>query len=254
MLHEEIKSLVEEGKSSGSIQEIEQDLVENVFKVGDRKINSLMRHYSEVVSICNDCTIDDLRTIFKQFPHSAYPVIDALSSDILGLTHMKDILFLLFMDNSNFSITETIRPVHFIPENSSVYTVLEKFRSSKIHFAIIINEYGLIIGIVTINDILDAIIGDLDSTDGKAKIIATNENSWLVDARISFSDFCNYFDINRMYVENKGFTSLAGLIFDLLKHIPEIGEKISWREFEFEVVDMDEMRIDKIKVSRHLDS
>ena len=250
VLEEEIKSLVEEGMAKGTIEEIEQDIVENVFQVGDRKIDSLMTHSSEINWIETEFTIDNLQELLSYTSHSFYPVRDSRTGEVAGIVRVKHILLHYFLNKDDFSIVKSMKEPLYIPESMSAYKVLEKFRSQKESFGIIIDEYGTITGIVTLNDILDAIVGDLDEIEGLPEITTRDDGSWLIDAQISFADFCNYFDINLQFVENKGFNTLGGLVLDIVQHIPITGEKLVWRNFKIEVVDMDGMRIDKLLIYR----
>ncbi len=249
VIEEEIKSLVEEGMAKGTIEEIEQDIVENVFQVGDRKISSLMTHNSEIEWIETNFTIEKLQNLLKHSSHSFYPVRDSQTDELIGVVRSKLILLHYFTE-SEFNLMKYVFEPIMIPESTSAYKVLEKFRSTRSRFGIIIDEYGSITGIVTLNDILDAIIGDLDTVEGLAEIKQREDGSWLIDAQISFADFCKYFDINIALVENKGFNTLGGLILDIMQQIPHEGEKISWREFDIEIIDMDGARIDKLLISK----
>jgi len=248
VLEEEIKSLVEEGTNLGSIQEIEQDLVENVFHVGDRKINSLMTHSSDVVWLDMSHTVPQIHETLLRAPHLIYPVRDAKTSAILGVLNSKDFLLHCAMKGASSMDMTLIREAHYFHETMSAYKVLEKFRTSHVHFGFVVDEYGSLMGIVTINDIIDALIGNIVDEDSRASIVTREDGSWLVDARISFADFCKYFDLNISFIDTKGFATLGGLMLELFKHIPQTGEIVSWRDFSFEIVDMDGTRIDKILV------
>jgi len=248
VLEEEIKSLVEEGMAKGTIQEIEQDIVENVFQVGDRKINSLMTHSSEINWIETEFTIEQLQELLSYTSHSFYPVRDSRTKEIVGIVRVKHVLLHYFLKKDDFSITKSMIEPLYIHETMSAYKVLEKFRSQKQSFGIIIDEYGIITGIVTLNDILDAIVGDLDEIEGVPEITTREDGSWLIDAQIPFAEFCNYFEINIQFVEINGFNTLGGLVLEILQHIPITGEKLEWRDFKIEVVDMDGMRIDKLLI------
>jgi putative hemolysin len=252
ILEEEIKSLVEEGMAKGTIEEIEQDIVENVFLMGDRKINSLMTHSSEINWVETEFTIEQLQDLLSRTSHSVYPVRDSRTSELVGVVRVKEVL-LHYFHKADFSIAQCIKDPLYIPETMSAYKVLEKFRSLRARFGIIIDEYGTIIGIVTLNDILDAIVGDLDAVEGNPEITIREDGSWLIDAQISFADFCSYFDINMQFVENKGFNTLGGLVLEIIQHIPTTGEILTWRDFKIEIVDMDGMRIDKLLLYKEIE-
>ena len=252
IIEEEIKSLVEEGMAKGAIQEIEQDILENVFQVGDRKINSLMTHSSEINWIESEFTIEQLQDLLSYTSHSFYPVKDSRTGELVGVVRVKHVLLHYFLHKDDFSISKCMKEPLYIYETMSAYKVLEKFRTTHSSFGIIIDEYGALTGIVTLNDILDAIVGDLDDVEGNSDITQREDGSWLIDAQISFADFCNYFDINMQFIENKGFNTLGGLVLEILQHIPITGEKVQWRDFSIEIVDMDGMRIDKLLIYKNI--
>ena len=251
IIEEEIKSLVEEGMAKGAIEEIEQDIVENVFQVGDRKISSLMTHSSDITYIESEFSIQQLQELLSYTSHSFYPVKDSRTAEVIGIVRVKHVLLNYFQNKEDFSIEKSLKPPLYISESMLAYSVLELFRSKRESFGIIIDEYGAIKGIVTLNDILDAIVGDLDAAEGRPEITERSDGSWLIDAQIPVEDFCSYFEINIQSVDNKGFNTLGGLVLDILQHIPTTGEKIIWREFTIEVVDMDGMRMDKLLVIKN---
>ena len=143
-----------------------------------------------------------------------------------------------------------MKPALFVPENNSAYQLLEKFKGTRIHSAFIVNEYGTLEGMITLNDILEAIIGDVPQTGQEEYgIVKREDGSFLIDAQIGFYDFLSYFE--RADWMNEGeheFDTLAGFVLHELEHIPATGEKFAWRDFTLEIIDMDGQRIDKILV------
>ena len=139
----------------------------------------------------------------------------------------------------------------YVPENNTAYQVLEKFKATKIHHSFIVNEYGSIEGLITLNDILEAIVGDMSQPDEEAyEITERNDGSFLIDAQIPFYDFLKNFDKTEwLDDDDHEFDTLAGFVLDQLKEIPKTGDTLYWRGFDFEIVDMDSHRIDKILVS-----
>jgi putative hemolysin len=150
----------------------------------------------------------------------------------------------------DFSLSQVLRQAKFVPENQSVYNTLEQFRKERIKYGIVTDEFGGIQGIVTLTDILEALIGQVPDADEELEITERSDGSWLVAGQYSFYDFLAHFDMEYLYAEND-FNTLSGLILDELDRVPVTGEKLSWKNFEFEIVDMDKARIDKVLV-RHL--
>ncbi|MES1222050.1 MAG: transporter associated domain-containing protein, partial [Bacteroidota bacterium] len=157
----------------------------------------------------------------------------------------------LYITEDNTLFKDFMRPAFFIPENNTAYQVLEKFKVSNEHSAFIVDEYGTLLGMITLNDILDAIVGDLPQLDIEDyEITKRNDGSYLVDAQIPFYDFLDRF--NKTEWMNEGeheFDTLAGFILHELERIPKTGDTLEWRVFSFEVIDMDAHRIDKVLVT-----
>ncbi len=246
---EEIKAMVEESAESGEIREIEQDIVHRVFALGDRKISELMTHRKDLV--CFNFT-DDLNTIKKRAQlesHSVYPVIRESLDDFVGIVSVKDI-FPNDFKASEFNLAGFVKQPLMIPENILAYKVLERFREDKIHYAFVLNEYGSVEGMASMDDILDALIGDVTEYNQKEyQIIQRDKNSWLADGSYPFFEFLNYFNIQEPDAIGQDFNTLAGFILDRLHHIPVAGEKMKWKDFEFEIVDLDGQKIDKILIA-----
>lgn len=244
---EEIKAIIQEGTETGAIEEIEQDIVERVFHLSDRKISSLMTHHSEIIWLDINDSVEEIKKTIQSEVHSIYPVCDGDLDSTLGIVYIKN-LFLASASNQIDDLKKYIKPVLFLPENNTAYSVLEKFKESKIHYALVIDEYGSVQGLVTINDILEAIVGEFDELNLPATTILEREDgSFLIDAGMPFYDFLHYFEIQEFeHLDDQEFNTVAGFIINELQRLPVEGEKLLWKEFEFEVVDMDATRIDKV--------
>ncbi len=250
---EEIKSMVQESSSAGAIEEIEQEIVQNVFQLGDRRITSLMTNRQEIVYLDTDDEIAENRAKIVTYKHSIYPLCHGSVDEVVGIIHSKDLLG-KDLDAELLRLNDLKRDVLFIPENNRAYQVLERFRERKQHVGIIVDEYGGVLGIVTLNDILDALVGDMAGPDEAAyEIRERGDGSYLIDAQLPFDDFLSHFDIT-ITAQNRrdltGFDTLGGFALHILKDIPQTGETFSWHNYAFEIVDMDKSRIDKILVSK----
>ncbi len=243
---EEIKAIIKEGTEVGEVQEIEQDIVERVFHIGDRKVNSLMTHRSSVVYLSLEDTLQELKAKVLEELHSFYPVCGENMDDIEGIVLLKD-LFSSFEKGSFDLKTITKEPVYFI-EHTSAYKALENFKTSKVHYALIVDEHGVFQGIITLNDILEALVGDAsDFYEEEFKLVAREDGSWLVDGHYSLHDFLTYFDMDEN-VNDYDVTTVSGFIITELGNIPKQGQKLIWNKLEFEVIDMDGVKIDKILI------
>ncbi|MBP6588615.1 MAG: HlyC/CorC family transporter [Chitinophagaceae bacterium] len=244
---EEIKTLITEGTEAGTIDEAEQEIIERVFHLGDRNITSLMTHRSDIIWFSLDDNEDKIKEKILQEPHSAYPICDGSIDQIKGVVSIKD----LYVSPDSTPFREIMYPALFIPENNSPYQVLEKFKESKIHSAFIVDEYGSILGLLTLNDILEAIVGEMPQPDvDDYEIRKRDDGSYLVDGQIPFYDFLTRFEKTEWMNEGEhDFDTLAGFILHELERIPKTGDKLDWKGFHMEVMDMDGHRIDKLLVT-----
>jgi len=244
---DEIKAIINEGTEQGAIEEAEQEIIERVFHLGDRNITSLMTHRSDILWFDLDDNEETIKEKILREPHSVYPICDGEIDNIKGVVSIKT----LYVTDDNIPFKDVMSPPLFVPENNSAYMVLEKFKQSKIHCCFIVDEYGSLLGLITLNDILEAIIGDIaqpDIPDYELKL--REDGSWLVDAQIPFYDFLAHFHKTEWRDEgDHEFDTLAGFLLNHLEHIPNSGEKLEWRGFLFEIIDMDAQRIDKVLVT-----
>ena len=243
---EEIKAIIKEGTEVGEVQEIEQDIVERVFHIGDRKVNSLMTHRKSIVYLALDESYEELKTKILNELHSVYPVCSENLDEVVGVVLLKDLF--ANIEKGDFDLQKImVDPVYFI-EHTSAYKALENFKKSKIHYALVTDEYGIFQGIITLNDILEALVGDAaDFYDEEFQLVVREDGSWLVDGHYSLHDFMTYFDLDDM-LNDYEVTTVSGLMITELGSIPKQGEKLIWNKLEFEVIDMDGVKIDKILI------
>jgi putative hemolysin len=247
---EEIKSMTREGATGGSIEEIEHELVQNVFHLGDRKITSLMTNINEVTYLDLDDTSQENKKKVMNSRHSVYPVCQDGINNIMGLLYVKDLLGKSLTTELK-NLEPSLRKCLYIPENNLGYQVLEKFQEERKHFGIIVDEYGNVQGVVTMNDILDALVGDISETNEfEFEIVKREDGSFLIDASLPFDEFLQEFELE---INNRkdytGFDTMGGFALEILQEIPNTGDHFDWEGLRFEIVDMDKNRIDKILVS-----
>jgi putative hemolysin len=244
---EEIKAIISEGSEHGAIEEEEKEIIERVFHLGDRNITSLMTHRTDIVWVNITDTVQMVREKVANQTYSSYPVCEEIIDDIKGLVFMKD----LFLANDpNIQMAQLMRSGLFVPENNTPYQLLEKFKATGIHSAFIVNEYGTLEGMVTLNDILEAIVGDVPQRgQDEYEIVERKDGSFLVDAQLPFYDFLSRFEKTEWMNEGEQeFDTLAGFVLHQLERIPKTGDSFSWKDFNFEIIDMDGQRIDKLLV------
>ena len=244
---EEIKAIISEGTEQGTIEETEQDIIERVFHLSDRNITSLMTHRSDIIWFGLDDTEETIKEKIMSEPHSVYPICDSTIDVIKGVVAIKD----MYVSPDNVQLRNLMRPALFVPENNTAFQVMEKFKESKLHSCFIVDEYGSILGMITLNDILEAIIGDMPQPDlSDYEITEREDGTFLVDAQIPFYDFLTHFEKAEWMNEGEQeFDTLAGFILHRLQRIPRPSEKLEWKGFSIEILDMDGHRIDKVLVT-----
>ena len=242
---EEIKAIIKEGKDDGEVQEVEQDIVERVFNLGDRNIGSIMTHRSDLVWLDITESNDQIRKIVNKHLYNIYPVADSKLDNIIGVVYLKDLFGKI--DLPDFNLEKIIRPAQYFPKNQSVYNALEHLKTEHLKYGLVTDEFGSIEGIFTLKDILTALIGDVPEIGEEPDIIRRNDGSYLIDGQCSFYDFLAYFDMEDLY-PNHYYNTVSGLILKILEHVPKTGEQLSWLCFDLEIVDMDGARMDKILV------
>lgn len=244
---EEVKAVMRESLDDGEIDEVEHDIVERVFNLGDRNVSSIMTHRKEVVFLDIDEGVEQLRMKVRENVFNTYPVISGEPDNIVGVVHLKDIFG--SVDSEGFTLKDILKEVFYLPKEMCVYDALEKFKSGRMKSAIVTDEYGGVIGIVTLKDILEALVGAMPEENDANDWVTREDGSVLLDGQFSFYDFLERFDKEHLFQEND-FNTVSGLVIDLLNEIPHVGQKVSWDEFTFEIMDMDGARVDKILVCR----
>jgi putative hemolysin len=249
---EEIKSLIQEGTSGGVFEEIEQEIVHNVFQLGDRRVTSLMTNRQEIVWLDVNDSVEVNKAKVYETKHAIYPLCRDTVDNVLGLIYIKD----LIGDAIEVQLANLMairREPIYLPETNRAYQALEIFKEEKSYFGIIVDEYGGVLGVITMYDIMDILVGDISEADEfESEITKRDDHSYLIDAQLPFDDFLHYFDLTLPETERKdlvGFNTLGGFVLHVLEDIPTTGEKFSWKQFEIEVVDMDKSRIDKLLIT-----
>ena len=247
---EEIKSIIQEGTDEGEVSPVEQDIVERVFALGDLKVNTIMTLRGDIVWLDKDMGEAEIRETIEKNLFETYPVTDGDLDHVIGVLSLKD--YVLNIGKKQFSLEEMIHEPVYFHENMSVYAVLEQMKIKRISRALVCDEFGFCSGIITLKDIMEALVGIVnDDHQKEPDIIARQDNDgWFVDGQCSMYDFKMYFDIDDDDADSAEYTTVGGLILDELEHVPISGEKATWKDFSFEVVDMDGARIDKVIVKR----
>lgn len=242
----EIKSIIEEGTQHGEVKEVEQRIVGRVFSLGDRTVESIMTHRSDLVWIDTDMTRDQIRDLMKSDPHSVYPLAHRSPDTLIGVVYLKDLLS--HIDDEAFDIESYAQHVKFFHEQKEVYDALDQLRDEHIGYGVVCDEFGITQGIFTLRDILEALVGTMPEEREEPDIVVREDGSCLIDGQCPFYDFLVHFGVEDHFPHTE-YNTLSGLVLDCLEHIPSTGEKLKWNGFILEIVDMDGARIDKILVT-----
>jgi len=247
---EEIKVLMEQGADEGIFDRAEQELVENIFSLDEKKVVSIMTPRKDIVVLDVEDPIEDNLRIVRGSVFTRYPVVRGGFENVLGFVQAKDLLHRL-LEDASVTLEGLVRPPLYVPEAISPMQLLEQFKRTRNHTALVVDEYGEIEGLVSINDVLEAIVGDLptDLSDTDQEIVQREDGSWLVDGMMALDDFKEHFDLDSIEGEESGdFQTLGGFVMFMLGKVPAAADKVEWNGFSFEVVDMDRTRVDKVLV------
>jgi len=250
---EEIKVMIDQGTQAGIFEEAEQDMVENVFRLGDQRVKSLMTPRFDIVWLDIEDTEETIFTKISESHLSRFPVCRGDIDHVIGIVKAKEYLASK-LTNPGASLNDHIKQPIIVPENSFVLNILKLFKLSKTHMSLVVDEYGSVRGLFTTNDILEAIVGDLLLASGHADdytAVQREDGSWLVDGALPIDEFKYLFSIGEIAGEESGgFQTLAGFIFMHLGAIPSVTDHFEWNGLRFEIMDMDGNRIDKVLVTR----
>lgn len=244
---EDIEALLEEGSSSGAIDRAEHDMVRNVFRLDDRQIGSLMIPRAAIVYLDVESAEDTLRLQLSEAEHSRFPVCVGGLDQILGIADAKSLLAQA-VRGEPLNVRASLSPAVFVPETLTGRELLENFRASNIQFALVVDEYGEVQGLVTLQDVLEAITGEFKTESVEESWAFQREDgAWLLDGLIPLPELKDTLNIGQLPEEEKGrYQTLSGMVQLLLGRLPRLGDRIRWDGWVFEVVDLDGRRLDKV--------
>jgi len=247
---EEIKLMVEQGAEAGAVEEAEQEMIEGVFSLGDRRAAELMRPRMSVVWLDMQDGLDALRDTISRNHYSRYPVGDGSLDKILGYVHVKDLLDSC-VQGRPFDLGCCIRQLPAVPETMRALKVLEVFQQSRTHIAMVINEHGAAEGLITMHDIVEALVGALPAPgeNRETHLAEREDGSWLVDGITPIYELKEALGIRELPGEEESYTTVGGFVTAQLGRIPAAGDHFEAGGRRYEIVDMDRNRVDKVLVS-----
>ena len=249
---EEVKMMIREGTTAGVFNRAEKDIVERTFQLDDKQIISFMTPRQEIVWLDIDSPFKALRTKIIKHSHSHFPVCQGSLDKVLGVVRTEDLLT-SFLTEEKIDLKKSLHKPLFVPETMRALKVLELFKKTGIHMALVVDEYGSVLGLLSLDDILAEIVGDVPDINelGEQEITKKKDGTFLVDGLIAIEDFKAYFHIAKLSGERSGaFHTIGGFAMAQIGRIPTTGDTFDFDSLHFEVVDMDGNRVDKVLVAR----
>ena len=246
---EEIQELMDAGEEEGIINEEENEMIRAIFSLRDTVVREIMVPRTDMACVSADATVREVLATIISCGHSRIPVYDGTLDNIVGLIYAKDFLKYWGMEESGVVLRRVMRAPYFVPETKNLEELLHDFKKKRIHIAIVIDEYGGTSGLVTIEDLLEQIVGDIqDEYDLEEDwLVEEADGAVLVDARLPIEELEEYFGIE---VERDKFDTVGGLIFHLTGRIPRVGEVVEAGEIRLAVLEADERKISKVRITR----
>jgi putative hemolysin len=242
---EEIHLLIDQGTQAGVFQEAEQDMVEGIFSLGDSRVYSLMTPRTEIVWLDITDSVDEVRQKIAECSFSRFPVRQDSLETIVGIVKSRDLL-VESLSGKQIELKKLLKPAFFIPETMFASRALELFKEKNTELLLVVDEFGGLQGLLTINDILEEIVGAMEFEEPQAT--QRQDGSWLLDGMLEADEFKELFNFNSLPHEDE-YETLSGFMMTLLGRVPQPADNFEWSGFRFEVMDMDGRRVDKVLVT-----
>ncbi len=242
---EELQVLIDQGTQAGVFEESEQDMVEGVFSLGDQRVYSLMTPRTEIVWLDINDTLEEIRQKIAECPYSRFPVRQDTLEAIVGIVKSRDLLVASLFGNE-IKLKEFVKPAFYIPETMFASRALEILKEKNTELLLVVDEFGGVQGLLTINDILEEIVGEMEGAEPQAT--QRQDGSWLLDGMLEIDEFKEIFNLNILPHEDE-YETLSGFVMTSLGRVPQAADNFEWNNFRFEVMDMDGRRVDKVLVT-----
>jgi putative hemolysin len=242
---EELLVQLDQGTQAGVFGEVEQDMVEGVFRLHDRRVFSLMTPRSEIVWLDVNDSPEEIRKVIEESQFSQFPVCEDSLDTVIGIIKARDLL-IESLRGESLRLQLNLQPVMYVPETAHASRALEIFKAGEAEMLIVVDEFGSVEGLLTISDILEEIVGDIQ--DGEPQATQRQDGSWLLDGMLDVEDFKEIFNIRRLPDEDE-YETLGGFIMNHLGRVPNVADMFEWNGLRFEVMDMDGNRVDKVMVT-----
>lgn len=249
MTEKELQELIEESEEGGLINEEEGEMLHSIFEFGETIVREVMVPRTDMVCCSTEASLNEVLASIISSGHSRVPIFEGTNDRIVGVVYAKDLLRFWGRKLEEIQITQVMRTPYFVPETKSIETLLQEFRTKRVHIAIAIDEYGGTSGLITIEDLIEEIIGDIqDEYDVEEEWLQVeDDDTVLVDGRLNIEELEDHFEIT---IPREKFDTVGGYLFNLSGHVPVVGEEIRANGLVLTVVDGDERKLRKVRVRR----
>jgi putative hemolysin len=247
---DELRMLVAVGEEEGIIEEEEREMIHSIFELGDRPVREVMVPRIDMVTLESDDTLDEATTLIMQGGQSRIPVYEDTIDNIIGVLYAKDLLRQLRLGNTQDKVRDFVRPAYFVPESKKLDDLLHELQHQRVHMAIVVNEYGAVAGLVTIEDLVEEIIGDIQDEYDKEEVLyeRVSEDEYVMDAKISIDDFNELLNTK---LTDEEYDTLGGFVYAQLDKVPSVGDEVTYQNLALTVLSTKGRRITKVKVMLH---
>jgi putative hemolysin len=242
---EEIQLMIDQGTEAGVIEESEQDMVEGIFSLSDSRIYSLMTPRTEIIWLDIKDTPDEIRIKIVESPYSRFPVCQDNLDTVLGIVKARDLLAPPGLSSEGFKLKDKLRPAFYVPETMFASRALEVFKEKHAELMLVIDEFGGLQGLLTLDDIIEEIVGDIEA---EPQATQRQDGSWLLDGMMEVDNFKEIFKLEKLPHEDE-YETLSGFVMTTLGRVPQAADHFEWNGLRFEVVDMDGRRVDKVLIT-----
>ena len=245
---QELQAFIDVGEEEGIIEESEGEMIQSIIEFGDTLVGEVMRPRPQIVAINASATVADARRLMIESKYSRIPVYRDLIDTIEGIVYVRDLLAYCEEGKDTAAVTTCMRPVYFVPESKPISELLKEMQKAKVQMAMVIDEYGGVAGLVTIEDMIEEIMGEIEDEDRatpELDIVEAEDGSYVVDGRAEIRRIEMLYDRE---VEADDFTTVAGLLINELGHVPVVGEKLEFKGLRFEVLDADGKQVTRVRL------
>lgn len=243
---EEIQLLIDQGTEAGIFEEAEQDMVEGIFSLSDSRVRSLMTPRTEITWLDINDAPDEIRQKIVESPYSRFPVCQGNLDAVLGIVKARDLLAPPGLSSEGFKLKDKLRPAFYVPETMFASRALEVFKEKSAELMLVVDEFGGLQGLLTLNDIIEEIVGDIEM---EPQATQRQDGSWLLDGMLETDDFKEIFDLEEDLPHEDEYETLSGFVMMSLGRVPQVADRFDWNGLRFEVADMDGRRVDKVLVT-----